>query len=114
MLYYRSSKVDCDPCPLQHKCCANAPSRRIPRDINEDARDHARTLMETEAYNQPARDRKKIERLFGEAKHNLAMARFRLRGLTGAKDELLLLAIVQILKRLIKLVPIPPPRQIMA
>jgi len=113
-LYYRSSKYDCDPCPLKYKCCAKAPARRIPRDVNEDARDHARSLMGSEAYNQSARDRKKIERLFGEAKHNLAMTRLRLRGLTGAADEFLLLAVVQNLKRLINLVPIPPPRTINA
>ncbi len=113
-LYDRSSKYDCDPCPLKYKCCAKAPHRRIPRDVNEDARDHARSLMGTEAYNRSARDRKKIERLFGEAKHNLAMTRLRLRGLTGAADEFLLLAVVQNLKRLINLVPIPPPRTINA
>ncbi len=109
-LYYRSSKYDCDPCPLKYKCCAKAPHRRIPRDVNEEARNHARALMETEAYNQSARDRKKIERLFGEAKHNLTMTGLRLRGLTGAADEFLLLAVVQNLKRLIKLIPITPPR----
>ncbi len=33
----------------------------------------ARALMGIEVYNQSARDLKKIERLFGEAKHNLVM-----------------------------------------
>ena len=69
----------------------------IPRDINE-----------------AARDRKKIERLFGEAKRNLAFARLRLRGLGVAKDEFLLTATVQYLRRLVKLVSRPPPRQMMA
>ena len=114
ILYYRSSKYDCDPCPLKHKCCPKAPHRRIPRDVNEAARDHARALMGTEAYNQSARDRKKIERLFGEAKRNLGLTRLRLRGLTGARDEFLLLAAVQNLKRLVRRVSIPPPTPIMA
>ena len=113
-LLYRSSKRDCDPCPLKPKCCPRAPSRKIPRDINEAARDHARSLNGSEAYNQSTRDRKKIERLFGEAKRNLAMTRLRLRGLTGAKDEFLLTATVQNLRRLAKLVSRPPPRPIMA
>ena len=113
-LLYRSSKYDCDPCPLKPKCCPRAPARKIPRDINEAARDHARSLSGSEAYNQSARDRKKIERLFGEAKRNLAMTRLRLRGLTGAKDEFLLTATVQNLKRLAKLAAIPPPRPIIA
>jgi len=113
-LLYRSSKVDCDPCPLKPKCCPNTASRKIPRDINEAARDHARSLNSSEVYNQSARDRKKIERLFGEAKRNMAMTRLRLRGLTGAKDEFLLTATVQNLKRLVKLVSRLPPRQVMA
>ncbi|NQV57086.1 MAG: transposase [Rhodospirillales bacterium] len=62
----RSSEYDCDPCPLKPKCCARIPSRKIPRDINEATRDHARSLNGSEAYNQSARDRKKIERLLGE------------------------------------------------
>ncbi len=113
-LLYRSSKYDCDPCPLKSKCCPRTPQRQIPRDINEAARDHARSLSGNEAYNQSARGRKKIERLFGEAKRNLSMTRLRLRGLTGAKDEFLLTATVQNLKRLAILAAIPPPRPIMA
>lgn len=113
-LLYRSSKRDCDPCSLKHKCCPRSPSRKIPRDINEAARDHARSLNGSEAYNHSARDRKKIERLFGEAKRNMAMTRLRLRGLTGAKDEFLLTATVQNLRRLANLVSRPPPRVIMA
>jgi transposase len=107
---YRSSKYDCNPCPLKSQCCPRAPSRKIPRDINEAARDHARALYGSDAYNQSARDRKKIERLFGEAKQNLALTRLRLRGLTGAKDEFLLTATVQNLKRLINQPSRPPPR----
>jgi hypothetical protein len=65
--------------------------------------------METEAYNQSVRERKKVETLFGDLKHNLGLTRLRLRGLTGAKDEFLLAATVQNLKRLAKLASIPPP-----
>ena len=113
-LLYRSSKHDCDPCPLKPKCCARSPSRKIPRDINEASRDHARSLTGSVSYNQSARDRKKIERLFGEAKRNMAMTRLRLRGLTGAKDEFLLTATVQNLKRLATHAIRPPPRPMAA
>jgi len=99
---------------LKPKCCPRTPARKIPRDINEAARDHVRSLNGSEIYNQSARDRKKIERLFGEAKRNLGMTRLRLHGITGAKDEFLLTATVQNLKRLAKLVSRPPPRPIMA
>ena len=113
-LRYLASKHDCNVCPLKPRCCPRTPSRKIPRDINEAARDHVRSLNGSEAYNQSARDRKKIERLFGEAKRNLAMTRLRLRGLSGAKDEFLLTATVQNLRRLAKLVSKPPPALIRA
>ena len=42
-------------------------------------------------------------------KRNLGVTRLRLRGLTGARDEFLLTATVQSIKRLVKRVAIPPP-----
>jgi len=113
-LRYRATKHDCGVCPLKPRCCPNTPARYLPRDINEEARDHARSLMGTEAYYLSVDDRKKIETLFGEVKHILGLTRLRLRGLTGARDEFLLAANVQNLKRLIRHVGIPPPRPIAA
>ena len=113
-LLYRASKSDCDACPLKPRCCPTTPSRKVPRDVNEAARDHARSLMGTEAYVQSGRARKKIETLFGDLKRNLGLTRLRLRGLTGARDEFLLAATVQNLKRLVKLAAIPPPIPITA
>jgi len=108
-LLYRASKPDCQQCPKKHLCCPKTPARKIPRDINQAARDHAQSLWGNDAYNQSACNRKKIERLFGEAKRHLEMTRLGLRGLSGAKDEFLLTATVQNLKRLIKLATKPPP-----
>jgi hypothetical protein len=65
---YIASKRDCDNCPLKPQCCPNMPSRRVLRDPNEAARDFTRALMETEAYGASSGERKKIERLSGEAK----------------------------------------------
>ena len=113
-LYYRASKLDCGACPLKARCCPKSPARRISRDVNEEARDYTRSLMETEAYALSRSQRKKIERLFAEVKRILALTRLRLRGLTGAKDEFLLTATVQNLKRLAKLAAIPPPQPITA
>jgi hypothetical protein len=95
---------------LRFKCCPNTPSRKVPRDINEEARDYTRPLMETEAFGRSRTRRKKIETLFGDVKRNLAITRLRLRGLVGARDEFLLTASVQNLKRLAKLAAIPPPQ----
>ena len=70
--------------------------------------------MGTEAYRQSGRERKKIEMLFGDVKRNLRLTRLKLRGLTGARDEFLLAATAQNLRRLAKLTAIPPPTPIIA
>jgi transposase len=113
-LYYRASKLDCDPCPFKRTCCPKSPERRVSRDINEAARDHTRAVMETKAYRISRTERKKIEALFGEVKQILALTRLRLRGLCGARDEFLLAATVQNLKRLARNTTIPPPLPIHA
>jgi len=82
---YRSNKLDCDTCRLNPRCCPTRPSRKIPRDVNEDARDLARALMTTDAYRVSGLRRKRIETLFGEAKRTRRLDRLRLRGLTGAR-----------------------------
>jgi hypothetical protein len=113
-LYYRARQADCEPCPVKEHCCPRSPMRRVQRDVNEAARDIARSLADTDAYHQSAINRKKIERLFAEAKKTLALDRLRLRGLTGARDEFLLAAIAQNLKRLAKHVTRPPPEPVTA
>jgi transposase len=108
-ILYRARKLDCEACSLKQRCCPNMPSRKIPRDANEEARDHVRVLMDSDAYRRSARERKTIETRFGDLKRNLGMIRLKLRGLTGAGDEFLLAATVQNLRRLAKLVTRPPP-----
>jgi transposase len=100
-LRYRAKKNDCTACPLK-PLCTLSPMRSVNRDVNEGARDHARSLMGSDAYRQSVRERKKIEHRFAETKTTLGLTRLRLRGLTGATDEFLLAAIVQNLKRLAK------------
>jgi len=106
---YRASTYDCGPCPLKLKCCPKAPERRIPRSIYEEARDVARALAKTEAFEQSRRDRKRVEMLFAHLKRILKLGRLRLRGPRGAQDEFTLAAIAQNLRRLAKLMVRPPP-----
>ena len=110
-LLYRASKLDCDVCPLKPQCCPKDPSRKIPRDIHEHARDVARSLADTEAFEQSRRERKKIEMRFAHLKRILKLGRLRLRGPRGAQDEFVLAAIAQNLRRLASLVARPPPAQ---
>ncbi len=107
-LKYIARRSDCGQCPLKPGCTTGR-ERRLSRDVNQDARDHTQALMETEAYAQSCSERKKIERLFGEAKNIFSMTRLRLRGLSGATDEFVLSAIVQNLKRLANHTTRPPP-----
>jgi hypothetical protein len=58
-LAYRASELDCDVCQLKSQCCPKEPSRKIPPDIHEHARDVARSLAGTEGFEQSRRERKK-------------------------------------------------------
>ena len=90
----------------QAQCCPNAVARKIPRDLNEDARDVARAHAATPQYVEARRRRKKVEMLFAHFKRILRLARLRLRGPNGANDEFLLAATAQNLRRLARLRPI--------
>ena len=108
-LLYRARTSDCGPCPLKSKCCPKAPERKIPRSIYESARDAARALADTDGFQQSRRDRKCVEMLFAHLKRILKLGRLRLRGPCGAQDEFTLAAIAQNLRRLTKLMSLPPP-----
>ena len=106
---YRASKRDCDACTLKPQCCPGQPARKIPRSIHEGARDMARDLSQTDAYLVSRRERKKVEMLFAHLKRILKLDRLRLRGPNGAKDEFLLAATAQNLRKMAKLLPMPAP-----
>jgi len=108
-LRYLASTSDCRGCPLKVQCCPKASFRIIPRSVYEEARDVARALAKTEAFEQSRHERKRIEMLFAHLKRILKLGRLRLRGPRGAQDEFTLAAIAQNLRRLAKLVVRPPP-----
>ena len=62
------------------------PSRRILRDVNEDARDLARRKMKTKAFLKSRDERKRVEMRFAHLKTDHGFERMRLRGLSGARD----------------------------
>jgi transposase len=108
IVYYRANKNDCSACLLKPKC-TTAPMRKVTRDVNEDVRDSVRALAKTEAFQNSSRERKKVEMRFAHMKRILKLDRLRLRGLSGARDEVLLTATAQNLRRLVKLVCRAPP-----
>jgi len=108
IVYYRANRHDCSACSLKPKC-TTAPMRKVTRDVNEDVRDRVRVLANTEAFQQSSRERKKVEMRFAHMKRILRLDRLRLRGLSSAKDEVLLTATAQNLRRLAKLLCRAPP-----
>jgi hypothetical protein len=86
------------------------------RAIQEDRTGHQRRRArlcalskDTPEFEQSRNERKKVEMRFAHLKINHRFERMRLRGLTGARDEFHLAAIVQNLKTLANYVWRPPP-----
>jgi transposase len=101
-IIYRSSQRACADCPLKPRCCPNTPMRKISRSLYEKSRAVARKVADTAAYRQSRKDRKKVEVLFAHLKRILKLDRLRLRGRRGARDEFLLAATAQNLRRMAK------------
>jgi len=101
-IVYRASQQACSTCPLKARCCPNTPTRHIARSLYEKSRVAARKVAETAAYRQSRKDRKKVEVLFAHLKRILKLDRLRLRGRRGARDEFLLAATAQNLRRMAK------------
>jgi hypothetical protein len=105
---YRARKADCEECELRERCRPGEADRKVLRSVHEGARDLARDLSRTDAYATSERERKKVEMLFAHLKRILKLDRLRLRGPNGAKDEFLLAATAQNLRKLAKLLPTGP------
>lgn len=104
---YRARQQGCSGCALRQRCTPNTPARKIMRSVHEAARDMARDIALTDAYVASRRQRKKVEMLFAHLKRILKLDRLRLRGPNGAKDEFLLAATAQNLRKMAKIIPMP-------
>lgn len=104
---YQHARSACEACPMKHRCCPNSIRRKVTRSIHEPARNVARALAETEAFEETRRHRKKVEMAFAHLKRILRMSRLRLRGPTGAQDEFTLAAIAQNLRKMARLMQSP-------
>jgi hypothetical protein len=101
-IVYRTSSLECSNCSRKSECCPNTPHRKIARSVYEGARDVARRIAQTDEYKQSGKQRKKVELLFAHLKRILMLDRLRLRGLAGARDEFILGATAQNLRRMAK------------
>lgn len=109
LMRYRAIKRDCGACSLKPQCCPKDPARKILRSMHDGARDMARDIAATKAYVTSRRARKKVEMLFAHLKRILELDRLRLQGPCGVRDELLLAATAQNLRKMAKLMPAGAP-----
>jgi transposase len=108
VLVYRARSRDCASCALKARC-TKAASRVLSVNAHEDVRQRVASLAGTEAFKKSARERRKVEMLFAHLKRHLNFRRLRLRGMTGARDECMLAAVAQNLRKLVKMVGFSPP-----
>ncbi len=107
-LKYLAKRRDCGKCPLKPKC-TKGKERRLSRDADEPIRDFVRALVGTPAFRRSRDEPKKVEMAFAHMKRIFKLDRLRLRGLNGARDEILLTATAQNLRKLARYVARPPP-----
>jgi hypothetical protein len=80
--------------------------------IHEPARQRARELARTPAFEISQRARKKVEALFGELKNQIGLRRLRLRRMAFVREQFYLAAAAQNIKRLVRFLskaPSPTP-----
>ena len=99
---YRARMKDCSVCPVKPECTKDR-SRSVSYHIHEDALRKARELSKTKGYYLSQRTRKKIEELFGEAKEFMGFRRAKFRGRKWIKEQVLMTAATQNIKRMVKM-----------
>lgn len=99
---YRASPTDCRQCPVKEQC-TRATYRSLSYHIYESSIDVARKLTKTRGYRISQRMRKRVEELFGEAKECMGLRRMKFRGALFVREQVLLTAAAQNIKRMVRL-----------
>ncbi len=106
---YRARLKDCQGCPRKQECTRDR-SRSLSYHIYEASIEKARRLTKTAAYRISQRMRKKIEELFGEAKEFMGLRRAKFRLRQFVREQVLMTATAQNIKRMVKLLSRREPR----
>jgi hypothetical protein len=107
---YIGSRKRCGAC-LQKAQCTTGQYKYLAIHIHEPARQRARDLVNTPAFANAQRQRKKVEALFAELKNQIGLRRLRLRRLKFVREQFFLAAAAQNIKRLVRFLsqgPRPP------
>ncbi|MBV8812414.1 MAG: transposase [Acidobacteriaceae bacterium] len=89
-------------CSHKPACTPSVTRRTLRVNWYEDVREQVRKLSQTPAFAIARRARNKIETLFSELRKQVRLRKVRLRGLRNAKEQFILAATAQNVKRLIR------------
>jgi transposase len=98
---YASTAKRCRECS-QKTQCTRGKYKMLAIHIHESARQHARELAKTSAFEISQRARKKVEALFAELKNQIGLRRLRLRRMKFVREQFFLAAAAQNIKRLVR------------
>jgi hypothetical protein len=109
---YIGTPKRCGPCTLRPRC-TSAAFRCLVIHQHEPARQRARDLVDTAEFAKAQRQRKKGEALFAELKNQIGVRRLRLRRLKFVREQFLLAAAAQNIKRLVHFLSPPQAPQLL-
>ena len=110
---YRARSGDCRTCMKKEECTKDK-ARSVGYHIYEAAIETARQLNKKREYRISQRIRKRIEELFGEAKEFMGMREAKFRGQQFVREQVLMTATVQNIKRMVKLLSRKGPERVAA
>ena len=105
---YRATEAKCRDCPQKGKCTSGR-YKQIVIHVEEEVTQRARLRAQEPAFFHHQRSRRKVEALFGELKNRIGLRRVRLRRLTHVREQFLMAATAQNLKRLVRYLASMPP-----
>jgi len=100
-LFYIGTRKRCEGC-AQKAQCTSSPLKYLAIHMHEPARQRARDLVNTPAFANAQRQRKKVEALFAELKNQIGLRRLRLRRMKFVREQFFLAAAAQNIKRLVR------------
>jgi transposase len=106
---YRANAKDCQSCPVKEQCTRST-YRSLSYHIYESSIERARQLTKTRGYRISQRMRKRVEELFGEAKECMGLRRMKFRGTVFVREQVLLTAAAQNIKRLARILSRREPK----
>jgi transposase len=103
---YIGSAKRCGACSQKAQCTTGR-YKYLAIHIHESARQRAREMASTPEFCRAQRQRKKVEALFAELKHQIGLRRLRLRRMKFVREQFFLAAAAQNIKRLVRFLSQP-------